>query len=179
MEIMEGSYEELTIELKSGDNKGLTRERRRGKSSLSKRPEIHREEPACGPKRNATPKFCMKFAAHKMRIFQTSSSQRGDHLNRQAIFFSRIGKAINVLIGNLSKLSLTCTSRKFQTQEQMNWDPGKYEVLSSVFLVCSLFPINMHGLCTTQLGYKLHDLSYYIKTLGFTEKDKKQDNVNL
>lgn len=69
MEIMEGSYEELTIELKSGDNKGLTRERRRGKSSLSKRPEIHREEPACGPKRNATPKFCMKFAAHKMRIF--------------------------------------------------------------------------------------------------------------
>lgn len=58
---MEGSYEELTIELKSEDKKGLTRERRGGKSGLSKRPEIHREEPACGPKRNATPKFCMTF----------------------------------------------------------------------------------------------------------------------
>lgn len=40
MEIMEGSYKELIVELKSEDKKGLTRERRGGKGSLS---EIHEE----------------------------------------------------------------------------------------------------------------------------------------
>lgn len=71
MEIVEGSYKELTIELKSEDKKGLTRERRGGKGSLS---EIHEEYLAYRPKRNATSKFCMNLAAHEMRSFQASSS---------------------------------------------------------------------------------------------------------
>lgn len=68
MQIMEGSWEKMMVQLRSEDEKGLIREKGGGKSDLSKRSEIHREEKACGPKRNATPKFCMKCAAHRMRI---------------------------------------------------------------------------------------------------------------
>lgn len=47
MEIMEGSYEELIIKLKSEDKEGLTRERVGGKSGSSKRIGIFGKAQTC------------------------------------------------------------------------------------------------------------------------------------
>lgn len=53
--------EELTTELRS-EPEGVTRERQGDESGPSKRTELLREE-------KAAPKFCIKCAAHRMRIF--------------------------------------------------------------------------------------------------------------
>lgn len=68
MEVLEGSYEEITIEPGHEDGEGITRERWRGKSGLSKTTNSQRRA-GTWLKRNATPKCYVKYAAHKMRIF--------------------------------------------------------------------------------------------------------------
>lgn len=62
---MEGSYEEMAIERRPEDEEGITRER--GKSGLSRTTNSQRREDTW-LRRNATPKFYVKYVAHKMRI---------------------------------------------------------------------------------------------------------------
>lgn len=68
MEVLEGSYEEITIEPRHEDEEGITRERWRAKSGLSKKTNSQRRT-GTWLKRKATPKFYVKYAVHKMRIF--------------------------------------------------------------------------------------------------------------
>lgn len=68
MEVMQSCQEELAIELRCEGKEGVTGERRGGESGLSKRTEIVKRRASTWPK-NATLKFCTKYAAHKMRIF--------------------------------------------------------------------------------------------------------------